>query len=127
MGHPIQFANQGQSFLALPLTAGALGIVVLDASTFPTINSPDEFYFLVVEDLDVTKFEVVKVTGAAGNTLTVVRGQDGSTPKAFDAGSRVENRINKGDLDEFRQGSNIDGGSASSVYLDPQQIDGGSA
>ena len=127
MGTPIQFANKGTSFLAIPMTVGALGISVVDASSYPTINTPDEFYFLVVEDLALTKFEVLKVTNAAGNVLTVERGQDGSTPQAFDVGARVENRINKGALDEFRQGSNIDGGNAASVYLASQNIDGGSA
>jgi hypothetical protein len=127
MGTPIQFANKGTSFLAIPMTVGALAISVVDASTYPTINTPDEFYFLVVEDLALTKFEVLKVTNAAGNVLTVERGQDGSTPQAFAAGARVENRVNKGALDQFRQGSNIDGGNASSIYLASQNIDGGSA
>jgi len=127
MGTPIQFSNKGTSFLASTLSIGGLGIAVVNASSYPTLNTPDEFYYLVIEDLALTKFEVLKVTNAVGNVLTVERGQDGSTPQAFDAGARVENRINKGALDEFRQGSNIDGGNASSVYLASQNIDGGSA
>ena len=127
MGTPIQFANKGTSFLAVPLTAGALAVAVVDASTYPTINTPDEFYFLVVEDLALTTFEVLKVTNAVGNVLTVERAQDGTVAQAFAVGARAENRINKGALDQFRQGSNIDGGNASSIYLASQNIDGGSA
>jgi hypothetical protein len=38
-------------------------------------------------------WEVVKVTAKVGGTLTVIRGQDGTSPRSHDAGERVENRM----------------------------------
>lgn len=127
MGGNIQFANKGSSFLSAPLNSIALAVGVLDVSSYPTLTGPDEYFLLVIEDIALTKFEVLKVTGVLGNYLTVERGQEGTTPQTFEIGARAENRVSKGALDEFRQGSNIDGGNAASVYLASQNIDGGSA
>lgn len=47
--------------------------------------------------------EAVKVTAAAFGSLTVDRGQDGSTPKAFKAGALVSMRLVKSSFAQFEQ------------------------
>ena len=47
---------------------------------------------------DVEGEEVVRVTAAAFGLLTVIRGQEGTTPRAFRAGSLVSLRLTSGGL-----------------------------
>jgi hypothetical protein len=94
---PILFTNNAATTLASAITNSATG------SRCPTPTSPDFFYVTLVEG---TNTEVVKVTARSTDALTIVRGQDGTTGTAFNAGARVELRINAALLQEFTQKSN---------------------
>ena len=59
---------------------------------------------IVVEDVSANK-EVMHLISRVGDTLTVLRAQEGTTAVAFAIGSRVELRITEGFLQNF-----IDGG-----------------
>lgn len=87
--------------LAAALTAGATSIVVSDASRLPTLSAGDYFYLVLQKFTDRSYVEIVKVTGVASNTLTVVRAQAGSTAKAFAIGDYAELRLTKGTFDEY--------------------------
>lgn len=47
--------------------------------------------------------EIVSCTGRTGDTMTIVRGQEGTTPTAFASGSRVELRVTAGSLQAYLQ------------------------
>ena len=51
------------------------------------INATDNF--IVVIDPETSSEEIVEVTGVASNTLTVIRGHDGSTAKTHTSGAKV--------------------------------------
>jgi hypothetical protein len=73
-----------------------------DGAKCPDISVSGHFY-LVFVDVSSNR-EVVKVTGVSGDTCTIVRGQDGTTPRAFSQDDLVELRLTKGALEDI-QGS----------------------
>ena len=75
------------------LTTTATTITVANATNLlgginpASINATDNF--IVVLEPETSSEEIVKVTGVSSNTLTVVRGHDGSTGKTHTSGSKV--------------------------------------
>jgi hypothetical protein len=75
------------------LTTTATTITVANATNLlgginpASITSTDNF--IVVLDPETSSEEIVKVTGIASNTLTVVRGHDGSTGKTHSSGAKA--------------------------------------
>lgn len=102
---PILFTNNATTTLASAITSSATSLTVATGagSKFPGPTSPDFFYATLVEGANI---EVVKVTARSTDTFTVVRGQDGTAGTAFNAGAKVELRINAALLQEFTQTSN---------------------
>ena len=75
------------------LTTSATTITVANATNLlgginpASITSTDNF--IIVLEPETSSEEIVKVTGVSSNTLTVVRGHDGSTGKTHSSGSKV--------------------------------------
>ena len=75
------------------LTTSATTITVANATNLlgginaASINATDNF--IVVLDPETSSEEIVKVTSVTSNTLTVVRGHDGSTGKTHTSGAKV--------------------------------------
>ena len=86
----VKFTNNAATTLAAGINSSVTSIAVTDGSVFPTITGSDHFY--VTFD-DTTNKEIVKVTARSGNTLTVVRGHDNTTARAFSSGDKAELRI----------------------------------
>lgn len=89
------------TILASALTADATSVVVSDASRLPALSAGDYYYLVLQKFTDRTSVEVVKVTGATGNTLTVVRAQAGTTAKSFAIGDYAEQRVTVGTFSEY--------------------------
>jgi len=79
---------------SIPLTGG-------HGARFPALGAADYFYATLIDSSD--NREVVKVTARATDTLTVVRGQDGSLPRTYVAGDRLELRPCIGMLESMDQ------------------------
>jgi hypothetical protein len=75
------------------LTTSATSVVVANATNLlgginpASITSTDDF--IVVIDPETSSEEIVRVTAVTSNTLTVVRGYDGSTGKTHTSGAKV--------------------------------------
>ena len=75
------------------LTTSATTITVANATNLlgginaASINATDDF--IIVLDPETSSEEIVRVTGVSSNTLTVVRGHDGSTAKTHTSGAKV--------------------------------------
>lgn len=100
------WANNATSTLASGITSGATSLTVQtgDGAKFPTIGGSDYFYATLEEG---TTREVVKVTARSTDTFTVTRAQCGSSASAFNATTKVENRLTKcalEDLQDFAAG-----------------------
>lgn len=89
------FSNNIRTELAAAITSSATTVVVMDAAGMPTLNAGDTFK-ITVENGNKTAVEIMVVTEVVGNTLTVVRGQEGTVASAFDALSVVEMRLTAG-------------------------------
>jgi len=75
------------------LTTSATSVVVANATNLlgginpASITSTDDF--IIVINPETSSEEIVRVTGVTSNTLTVVRGYDGSTGKTHTSGAKV--------------------------------------
>ena len=75
------------------LTTSVTTITVVNATNLlggvnpASVNSTDDF--IVVLDPETSSEEVVRVTAVSSNTLTVVRGYDGSSAKTHTSGAKV--------------------------------------
>ena len=67
------------------VNGSATSITVASVSGFPA-----SYPYTLALDYDTASEELVNVTAAAGTTLTIVRGQDGTSGVAHDAGAQVK-------------------------------------
>lgn len=84
--------NNAYSTLAAGISASvtAITVAVGHGSRFPTVSGSNFFYATLINAANV--LEIVKVVGRAGDVLTVIRGQDGTTGTAYLLGDRIELR-----------------------------------
>jgi hypothetical protein len=68
---------------------------------FPTISAGTYFYATLTDSSN--NLEIVKVTGRSSDSLTVLRGQEGTTALAYAAGDLIELRITAAVLQNFVQ------------------------
>lgn len=95
----INLANNATSKLAGSITAASTAISVQsgEGAKFPAPVSPNWFPVTLIDASG--NIEICKCTARSGDILTVSRGQEGTTARAFSAGSRVSLRITKAVLD----------------------------
>ena len=96
---PIKLKNNASSFITANITSSQTAITLVSGGSFPTLSS-GEYFYGTLEDTS-GNVEIVKVTARTGNILTVVRGQDGSTPRGFPASSRFELRVNVASVEDI--------------------------
>jgi len=77
------------------VNGSATSITVAATSGFPT-----SYPYTLALDYDTASEELVNVTAAAGTTLTIVRGQDGTSGTSHSAGAVVKHVISGRDLRE---------------------------
>ncbi len=87
----VKLKNNVYGYLANAVSGSDTGLVLTSASLFPALGAGEYFYATIVGTNNA--LEVVKCTAVGGNTLTVVRAQEGTTAQTFPSGSRVEMRI----------------------------------
>ena len=94
----IQLKNNAVGYLATAISASDTGAVLQtgNGASFPTLGAGDYFY-ATLESTGGTS-EVIKVTARSGDSMTVVRAQEGSTANSFAAGSRIELRVTVGSV-----------------------------
>ena len=97
----VKFANNVSTTLSSAINATQTTISVADASGLPTLSSGDYVYLTIDTDTASPTLEVVKVTAISSNSLTVVRGQDGTTASSFSSGTKVELRVTAAALDDI--------------------------
>ena len=92
----VKLANNAVSTLAASITdaATALSVQVADAGKFPVLDAGDWHPATILDAAG--NMEIVRVTERAANVLTIDRAQEGTTAKAFAAGSRIDVRVTAG-------------------------------
>lgn len=99
---PQRFSNNGSALLAQDLLATQTLAVVQAGfgGRFPTTDD-DTDYFIVVIDDGVGNIEIARCTLRTGDSMVLIRGQEGTTPLAFPAGSRMGVRMTAGTMVRF--------------------------
>ena len=90
MGVKITNNAFGTLSAAINTTATTVTLDSGQGARFPTLGSGDYFFGTLVNTSNV--LEIVKVTARSSDSLTVVRGQDGTSGTAFAIGDRFELR-----------------------------------
>lgn len=92
----VKLANNAVSTLAASITdsADTISVQVADAGKFPTLAA-GEWHPATLIDAS-GNMEIVSVTARAANVLSVERAQEGTTAKAFTAGTRIDVRLTSG-------------------------------
>ena len=85
-------ADIGTSDTTINITSGA-------GELFPVISSASEYFYVTLAD--DTYNEIVKVTSRDGDTLTVVRAQDGTSARSWITGNKCELRVTRAVLDDI--------------------------
>ena len=93
MATPIKFANNAHGSLSASInnSVTTINLVSGDGAKFPSLGVGEFFYATLIKANN--DLEIVKVTARNNDALTVVRNQESSGAKAFDAGDRIELRI----------------------------------
>ena len=96
----VKFTNNARTTLAADITNSATTATVTSGAVFPELNAGEYFYCTFDNG---TNNEIVKVTARSGNTLTIVRGVDNSTARAFVADDAAELRATAGLLTDIQE------------------------
>jgi hypothetical protein len=98
----VLYSNNASSALSASITSTttSFSVTANHGVKFPAISGGDYFYVTLLSTGGA--IEIVRVTARSVDTFTVVRGQDGTTGTAFSAGDKVEARITKALLDDFK-------------------------
>ncbi len=88
----LKVANNAYGTLNAGINSSATSIVLNagEGSRFPSLSSGDYFYATLIDTTN--NLEIVKVTARSTDTMTVVRGQDSTTARAFSTNDRFELR-----------------------------------
>jgi hypothetical protein len=95
------FANNVSDTLVSAITVDSDALVVTDGERFPEPGY-GEVLALVVRDPDTGLREIMYCDTVIGDTLYVTRGDEGTTPRSFPAGSQVSMPITAGILEYLR-------------------------
>jgi len=89
----IKLTNNAFATLAAGINSSATSITLTtgQGARFPTLTASDYFYATLVDTSN--NLEIVKCTARSTDVLTVVRGQESTTARAYVAGDRIEIRI----------------------------------
>ena len=90
----IKFTNNASTQLTQTLLATdtVLYVGTNGASIFPKLDTTDDYFLLTLFDINKNR-EVVKCTARTDDSCTVVRAQEGTTARTFQAGTLVELRL----------------------------------
>lgn len=88
----VLFTNNASAQLASGISGASVTIVVAagQGARFPIPGTGSYFYATLVDQGN--NLEVIKCTARSGDTLTVSRGQDGTSPRSYVAGDLLELR-----------------------------------
>jgi hypothetical protein len=89
----IKLTNNAFGTLAAGINSSATSITLTSGqgARFPTLSAGDYFYATLVDTSN--NLEIVKCTARSTDVLTVVRGQESTTARAYSAGDRLEIRL----------------------------------
>lgn len=113
----LEYANNATTTLAIAIGTGDTTIVVASGSggVFPTTGTNLGFYLTLLDAATQLVNEICLCTARTGDTLTVVRAQQGTSAHAYEAGSLVTQLVTAGDMSSMIQITSLQVGTYSFV------------
>lgn len=110
MAH-LTFANSASTTLAgaISSTATSLSVAAGDGALFPSIGANQIFKLTLTDQASGQLREIMHVTARSGDTFTVLRGQEGTAPRAWSAGDLVDNLCTAGTMTQLAQLDDLQG------------------
>lgn len=110
------FTNNASTTLALGIGISdtTINLYIGSGSLFPNPVNSNYFYISMISS-STNSTEIMKCTGRSGDTLTVVRAQDGTSAQTWSVGDRVELRVTAASLNFFANGSSANPSTATQV------------
>jgi hypothetical protein len=107
----IKIENNAASTLAVAVGTSDTSISLASGggSLFPTLGAGDYFWATLISSLDPSYVEIVKVTARTGDSLTVLRAQEGTAAKAFSTNDKFEMRITAQTMRDYSDAANLTG------------------
>jgi hypothetical protein len=102
----VVFSNNAASTIQSGINSSATSVTLLSGANFPSLSGSD-YTYVTLEDVNGHR-EIVKATARSGNTLTIVRAQDGTSARAYIAGDKCELRLTAALLNEVAQQADTD-------------------
>lgn len=92
------FVNNARATLASGISSGAVAVTVNagEGARFGTPPAANEFILATLRNAAGSVTEIVKITARSGDTLTIVRAQEGTAASAFSAGDTISVRWTAG-------------------------------
>lgn len=89
---PVKFTNNASATLASSINSSVTSISLStgQGALFPSLGAGEFFYATLVDSSN--NLEIVQVTARSTDSLTVVRGQDGTSARSYSAGDKLELR-----------------------------------
>ena len=100
------FANNAKTTLAAPISATATvaQLAPTTGSLFPVITSPNQGFLVTFNDRTTGLLnEICLVTAISGDTITIVRGQEGTLAQSWEEGDYCSNYYTAGTAQSFMQ------------------------
>lgn len=99
----VQLTNNAFATLAAGIVAGDLTIALTagQGARFPSLSANDYFMATLVDNSN--NLEIVQITARATDSLTAVRGLDGTSARSYSAGDRLELRLCNQTMNAFAQ------------------------
>ena len=97
----IKVANNAFGTLNAGINSSVTTVVLAagEGARFPTLTASDYFYATMIDTSN--NLEIVKVTARSTDTMTIVRGQDSTTARAYSTNDRFELRPTAALFNEF--------------------------
>lgn len=110
----IKVSNNAFATLAAGITSSGTSITLTtgQGARFPTLGAGDYFYATLIDTSN--NLEIVKCTARSTDVLTVVRGQESTTARAYNTGDRIEIRIT---AQTFEDATGIEDGEVTAAKL----------
>lgn len=93
------FANNASAILAASISDTDTTITVSNQKNIPTLAMGDYFLATLFLNSNPDHIEVIKVTDVLGDTWTIEREQEDTSPLAHNANSPIELRLTKGSIE----------------------------
>lgn len=98
-----QFVNNTKTYLASDLGSDSSTLEVTDASGLPSLGT-DDWFMMAAFDTDKNLTEIFKCTAVSGSTVTIERGQEGTSAVSHtaDPETTLICGLTKGSMEQFQ-------------------------